>query len=464
MFFKIVWSFVLNNFLGSVDSTCQMFKILGMQKQFFLLIFLVTQLSLSGLSADSFSFRAKNNKWKSSGKTSFLAGKVQAPVLDSLDAKYGLTDYTYHFYHKGQELFVLVSCTFDLYKVVGATLEKQYNYLNRGFTCATYPFARDNTHFLLGGKGFWTSQMDLLVLDEINGSWEWVKTTDQPLDYHSDYVYQNSKGIFSLFGHYYDPRKGVDTWEPQGYFLDWKTKTWKKIVVEIDGVDNQTLVAKSAIFTIETKDYVLLSTFSGKDNLGWNILEKESGKMYYYFSRNADMAHSHVLEIMGNKLTYQLENDEPRTLDLDSIKSKSELVGEVRVAEAALVPKEVTSLPLYLLLLLGLGGGLGWFVFVRRKKDLPAPESQDSPEEKLPSIAYEPILKLLPCDGQLLTTELIDELLGIDQLENFDFKRMKRSRLIKEINKRYLAHAGKDLVFRDKNPKDRRFTYYKIQA
>lgn len=414
--------------------------------------------------ADSHSFRAKNNEWKSSGKTAFLAGKVQAAVLDSLDAKYGFTDYTYHFYHKGQELFVLVSCTFDLYKVVGATLEKQYNYSNRGFTCATYPFNRDDTHFLLGGKGFWTSQMDLLVLDEINGSWEWVKTTNQPLDYHSAHVYQNSKGIFSLFGYYYDPRKGVDTLEPQGYFLDWKTKTWKKIAVQIEKVDNKELVATHSIFTIETQDYVLLSTLNGKENLGWNILEKESGKVYYFFSRNADMAHSPVLEIMGNELTYQLENDQYKTIDLDSIKAKSALVGEVRVAEAAMVPKEVSSLPLYLLLLLGLGGGLGWFVFARRKKNLPAPQGQVTPEEKLPSIAYEPILKLLPYDGQQLTTEIIDELLGLNQLENFDFKRMKRSRLIKEINKRYLAHAGKDLVYRDKKPDDRRFTYYLIRV
>lgn len=420
---------------------------------------------ISEVSADSYRFHAQNKEWKSSGKSTFLAGKVQAAVLDSLDAKYGLTDYTYHFYHKGQELFVLVSCTFDLYKVVGTTLEKQYKYLNRGFTCATYPFERDDKHFLLGGKGFWTNQMDLLVLDEMNGSWEWVKTKNQPLDYHSAYVYQNSKGIFSLFGHYYDPRKGVDSWEPQGYFLDWKTKTWRKIAIQIDEVDNKALVESHSVFTIETQDYVLLSTLNGKENLGWNILEKESGKMYYFFSRNADMAHSPVLEIMGNELTYQLENDEFKTIDLDSIKATSEVIGQVQVLETAEVPEKSSPLSPYLLLILGLGGGLGWFVFARRKKVVPAAQQpQEETSGHQPALAYEPILKLLPYDGQQLTSEIIDRLLGLDDLENFDFKRMKRSRLIKEINKRYLVHTGKELVLRDKKPDDRRFTYYKIQA
>ena len=435
-----------------------------MNRRFICLILFLMLLSLPGMAADSYWFKTKPKEWKKSEKTTFLEGRVEAAVLDSLDVLYGETDYDYHFYTKGKELFVLVSCTFDLYRITGTILEKQYNYLNRGFTCSTYPFGRDGGHFLLGGKGFWTSQMDLLALDEMNGSWEWVKTNNQPIDYHSEYVYQNSKGVFTLFGHYYNPRKGIDTWETQGYFLDWKTKTWNKVAVQIDGVDNQTLVAMSAVRSIETQDYVLLFTISGKDNLGWNILEKESGKMYYFFARNADMAHSPVLEIFENELVYQLGNGEVRTLDLDSIKAQSKVVGEVRVLEATVVPKEVSPQLLYGLLFLALGGGFTWFFLSRRKKVVSVPQPQDLPEVKVASIDFEPILRLLPYDGQQLTTDTIDQLLGIDHLENFDFKRMKRSRLIKEINKRYLMHAGKELVFRDKKPDDRRFTYYLIQA
>ena len=435
-----------------------------MNRRFIWLILFFNLLSLPGMAADSYWFKTKAKEWKKSGKTTFLEGRVEAAVLDSLDVLYGETDYDYHFYTKGQELFLLVSCTFDLYSVKGTTLEKQYNYLNRGFTCSTYPFSRDGGHYLLGGKGFWTSQMDLLVLDEMNGSWEWVKTNNQPIDYHSEYVYQNSKGIFSLFGLYYNPRKGLDTWETHGYFLDWKTKTWNKVAVEINGVDNQTLVAMSAIYSIETQDYVLLSTTSGKDNLGWNILEKESGKMYYFFARNADMAHSPVLEILENELVFQLSNGDFRTLDLDSIKAKSDIVGEVRVLEASVVPKEVSPQLLYGLLFLALGGGVTWFFLSRRKKVVSVTQPQEVTEEKGASIDFEPILRLLPYDGQQLTTEVIDQLLGIDHLENFDFKRMKRSRLIKEVNKRYFMHAGKELVLRDKKPDDRRFTYYLIQA
>lgn len=435
-----------------------------MSKGVLLLILFFVQFNLSAIGSDSYWLRTKTKEWKKSGKKTFLEGRVQPTLLESLDSLYDKSSYDYHFYSKGEELYVLVSCTFDLYRVREGGLEKKYHYQNRGYTCGTNPFGRDNTHYLLGGEGFWTSQMDLLAFDEINGTWEWVKTEGQPMDYHSYLVYQNSKGIFSLFGHYYNPRKEIDVWEPQGYFLDWKSKSWKKVEIQIEGVDNLELVSKSAIFSVETQDYLLLANTSGKDNLGWNVLEKESGKMFYFFSRNADMAHSPVLEVIGNVLHYQSESGEPKTLDLDFIKSKSVVIGEVRVLEAVVLPGGLSLEPIYLLLSFVCVGGILWVMIVRLKKKEKPEETNDEAIEPVSTINFEPIKMLLPYSGQQLTSEVLDQLLGLDGLENFDFKRMKRSRLIKEINKRYLDYAGKELVFRDKNPDDRRFTYYKIQA
>ncbi len=435
-----------------------------MNKGVLLLLLFFIQFSLSAIGSDSYWLRTKTRDWKKSGKETFLEGRVQAPLLDSLDSIYENSSYDYHFYSKGEELFVLVSCTFNHYHIKDGGLEKQYLYQNRGYTCGTNPFGRENNHYLLGGNGFWTSQMDLLAFDEINGTWEWVKTEGQPIDYHSYFVYQNSKGIFSLFGHYYNPRKGIDVWEPQGYFLDWKSKTWKKAEIRIDGVDNLELVSKSAIFSIETQDYLLLSTTSGKDNLGWNVLEKESGKMFYFLSRNADMAHSPALEVIGNVLYYKSERGETKTLDLDFIKSKSVVVGEVRVLEAGILPSGLSWNPIYLLIPFLFVGGILWVMVVRRAKKAKLEVANSEAVKPVPTINFEPISLLLPYSGQQLTSEVLDQLLGLDRLENYDFKRMKRSRLIKEINKRYLTFAGKELVLRHKNPDDRRFTYYKIQA
>jgi len=71
---------------------------------------------------------------------------------------------------------------------------------------------------------------------------------------------------------------------------------------------------------------------------------------------------------------------------------------------------------------------------------------------------------LIPLSGQLLTTETLDQLLGIDGQANFDSRRMKRARLINDINEQYFKQVGKELIVRDKKPEDKRYVYYKIQA
>lgn len=431
-----------------------------MKKSCLLLVFFMALLNQTSKAAETIRFSSFTKEWKKAGRLEFMQGKISASVLDSLDVLYEKSPHAYLFYARGEELFVVVSCTFDLYEIKGDTLVKKYQYFNRGYNCGARVFPRDGLHYLLGGHGFWMNQMDLLSFDEIHGSWEWVKVADQPMDYYSNYVYQNSKGIFSLFGGYYNPRTGVDGLESQGYFFDWTSKLWQKVEVRIDEVDIVDFVAKGGAFFVETQDYVFLSTTSGKPNLGWNIIDKESGFIYYFQSRNTDMALSPFIEIIGNQLFYQAPNGDPKTLDVHALKAKSKQVGQVRVLGNAASPNQTSHLLLYLVLVLGLGGGLIWLLISWRKKKLVG----DSFEEELPGTKFAPIDLLLPFSGQLLTTETLDQLLGIDRQANFDSKRMKRARLINEINEQYLALAGKELIERDKKPEDRRYVYYKIQA
>ena len=96
------------------------------------------------------------------------------------------------------------------------------------------------------------------------------------------------------------------------------------------------------------------------------------------------------------------------------------------------------------------------------KKILPKKKAEELALQ--PSKRLDPIELLLPYSGQLLTTETLDQLLGIDSQANFDSRRMKRARLINDINEKYLAQASKELIVRDKKPEDKRYVYSKIQA
>jgi hypothetical protein len=426
-----------------------------MKKCAFLLVLILAWFSSGSFAADYISFQTFTKSWKSQGRSDFLQGKLPVAVLDSLDKIYEKSPHQYLIYELGSKRYVQVACTFDLYEVNGDKLVNKYVYFNRGYSCASNPFVRDNTHFMLGGHGFWQNQMDLLSFDELHGSWELQITKNQPDNYFSQFVYQNSNGIYSLFGTNFNQRYGIDSKNFQGYFLDWDTKTWQEIELVIEGLALEELVEKGGLYFIQTQDYAFWATTNGLKNIGWNLIEKETGKIFYYESKNVDMGLSPYLEIKGNVLSYTSPSGELKTLDLAQIRQKSTEVGYVRVKEAAAMG--ISSTWGYVLFFVVVA--VGWVVV---KKTLPKKKIEE-PEEQ-PSKRLEPIQLLLPYSGQLLTTETLDQLLGIDGQANFDSRRMKRARLINDINEHYLAQKGKELIVREKKAEDKRYVYYKIQA
>jgi hypothetical protein len=420
-------------------------------KRVFLLVLGWICLSSTGLAEHFYWFKTSTQAWKS--RTDFLEGRLAGSLLDSLDQIYSDLPMKYIVFGDEETLFVHVPCTFDLYEIKGQSLVNLYQYFNKGYTCGTHAFRRDGDQFFIGGHGFWQQHLDLMTFDPFHGSWEIVPTAQQPRDYYSALVYQNSQGIYSLFGEEFNQRYGSEIKYATGYFLDWKNKRWQEIQLQIEGVSIQDLKADTNRFFIQTQDYVFLVSTSTLPNLGWNIIEKETGKIYYFDSKNIDMGESPYLEIVGNVLTYPAPNGQVMTLDLDQIRAKSKEVGLITIKEASFFKSNYFIYLLLFFLVIGVGGVFGRKIFVKRKKI-----KRDS------SVELTSLQILLPYAGQLLTTETLDELLGIDERVNFDSRRMKRARLINELNKLYLTQAGKKLILREKNPEDRRFMRYKIQA
>ena len=417
-----------------------------------LVALLVTSASLG---ADYTWFSTSTNSWRNSGQSEFLEGKVPLAVLDSLDKIYKKFPYNYIIYELDERLFIQVRCTFDLYEIQEGKLVNKYIYSNRGYTCGTNTFVRDNTHYMLGGHGFWTNHLDLLSFDELHGSWELVTTKNQPPNYFSARVYQNSKGIYSLFGEQFNQRDGLDLKNSQGYFLDWKTKEWKEIEIQIEGLDLMDLIEKGGLYFVQTEDYAFWASTTVLKNIGWNLIEKETGKIFYFDSKNIDMGIGPYLEIVGNVLRYTAPSGELKTLDLDQIRKQSKEVGYIRVKEGDAIEASSTWGYLLFFLLVGVGWVVVRQVLPKMKKELVPTKEPKKPE---------PLEILLPYSGQSLSTEVLDQLLGIDSQANFDSRRMKRARLINDINEQYLAQKGKELIVREKRAEDKRYVFYKIQA
>ena len=311
---------------------------------------------------------------------------------------------------------------------------------------------------MLGGYGFWNHHLDLIKFDVKSGGWELVSVKNQPLDLGPFGLYQTSKGFYNLFVSSFNPRipDHKQKIEP-GFFLDWETKTWKKLQIRIEGVDFLELLPSLSLNSLETKDYLFVGTSFITKNLGWNLVHKESGKIYFFqHNKSLDPFQSNHVEIVNNKITYLSPTNSMVNLDLDDFFSKSVEVGEVIVVEDKVFFSYINwVLPP---LLLGFIGFSVFFFISRRKKDEefnPISEEETVEDKDL-------IQVLVSYSGQTLSTERLDQVFGIHGLKNFDTRRIKRARQIKVINESYMASHGKELIVRDRNPEDRRYMFYKI--
>ena len=188
------------------------------------------------------------------------------------------------------------------------------------------------------------------------------------------------------------------------------------------------------------------------------------------------MFHSPYYETIGNKFRYFDYNVNSATegkeveIDLDFIRSQSREIGQVIHLDAPNTTKttSISNLLLWVgipcLILLSLWIGIQ--LQKRRNATIQTGldvEIESEVEQESEDESTEILEKLLPHNGEKLSTEAFDMLLGIHQITNFDSKRIKRSRLIKAINSQYLAKKGFPLITRIKNPEDKRFVYYQIR-
>jgi len=444
---------------------------------FFSLIFLF---SFNSKAADPefYQLRVTTKKWEVTERSSFFEGRVSREILQRLDSIYEKSPSTYDFIYdpSSQSLKVFVHCTFDVYTLREDQLIEDYKFNNRGYTCGSYFFKRNNSFQILGARGFWNYHADLLKFDSLKGSWDFIQTKQQPLDYYQLGAYQNSKGIVTFLGEYNNPRIPRLENEANGFFLDLEKKSWQPIQLDIEEFDLAEIVKTNQSHLYETQDYALSVTTSQLPNLGWYLwilIEKETGKLYFYEgSRDTDIFWSSYYEVIGNNIRffdYHLDSDtegKEVAINLDSLRNNSREIGQIKLIDAREKTETASIFPLALWIgfpaVLLLGFWMGRQLQNKKKEeDLtqldPEKEGEDLEEE-----SGEILQRLLTHDGEKLNTEEFDTALGIHQITNFDSKRIKRSRLIKALNKQYEEKKGFPLITRIKNPEDKRFVFYKI--
>jgi len=62
-----------------------------------------------------------------------------------------------------------------------------------------------------------------------------------------------------------------------------------------------------------------------------------------------------------------------------------------------------------------------------------------------------------------LKSDELDDLFQIKYDLNYDSRRVRRSRIIRDLNMEYQKLEGKDIIMRQKDPKDKRYVIFRIE-
>ena len=315
-----------------------------------------------------------------------------------------------------------------------------------------------------------------MEFDTLNGSWEFKQVSYQPLDYYPLGAYQTSKGMMTWLGEYTNPRIPRLEKEANGFFLDMEKKSWQPFKIEIEEFDLAEIAHANESYLYETEDYAFSVTRSQLPKLGWYIwiiIEKETGKLFFYEgNKHTEMYDSPFLEVIGNKFRYfeytlnSTSEGKEKMIDLDLIRSQSREIGQLVLLDPTENTETASLFSLALWIgfpaILLLGFWMGRQLQNKKKGSTPTSLEDEIEEEDLEVENAEILQRLLLHNGEKLNTKEFDILLGIDQITNFDSQRIKRSRLIKALNKNYQEKNGFHLITRIKNPEDKRFVFYKI--
>jgi hypothetical protein len=376
------------------------------------------------------------------------------------------------------ETYAISSCYFDVYKWEGGIWQNHYLFGNRGYTCGAWPFFYQNQLHFLGGYGFWNNHTDLLSFDEIEGSWSLETPSNQPSSYNTELIGIWKESAFLFLGIHHNPRLNINNvYEDEGFYLDFKSMTWSRLSFEglLSYTPGQAIFLIQRGIGIDTENFFVFNAFASSNNeMGLVLFDKRSME-FRFFKRDSPFDffnYAAWIAIKGDRIQFVDNFNSIQELDIDGFFENAEYVGKAKI-EALSAPIlygwEKTAL-VFLIIFISLL--FIFFLFLRifpepsrrfirlffnSPKELELDNFSDESDEV--SLVYHAIQDRI---GAVLTTEQIDEILKIDDIKSLDYRKVKRSRMIKDLNDLAQKEKGRVLIKRKRSCEDKRFFLYEI--
>lgn len=341
------------------------------------------------------------------------------------------------------EYYALRSCSFDVLKWVDTNWVFVKRSHNEGYNCEGMFFIKADTIFSIGNYGYWRKHSNIVYYDKNENGWAMIETKNQPVDY-GGFTYLVGDSIMSVFGIFHNYGTGLLKNNFSPFLLNLKTKEWTELNLVLA---EKYMPSENKILHVgfDLEDYFLIFG-SFEAELGFLVFEKSTNKVFFCGKSGNFINESPFTLGVGNKLFYQFMGN-IKELDFDKNRKSWSYIGEITEKK-----KNFSNLNNYLWIIIAIAVLLTFILVLRKRKT----SNEKGFSDNIDSI----IIELENLMGKAIMTEELDKILKLDDIENPDNKRVKRSKMIADINLRYKVANNIDLIMREKDEKDKRFVVY----
>ncbi len=360
-------------------------------------------------------------------------GKESFSIVDSI-RHFGINTRKAEIYTIGQDRYLLVDGTFDVFKWTNGKWNNLYKGIFFGYNFWSKKFIIDGKIYSYGGYGYWNSHGQVIQFLPNRDEWELVEIYPElPFGLAS---MQNKQLVI------YTPDSTIQ--------VNIKDKSFKSKALFTHDFKDIDITRK---FTLELKNFTI---FHGMvPNF---LIDKKDGILY-----ESKLSPFQYLETSLEKGLVQVRAD-----SIYCYTPEFKVLAAYNASNEFQFYKSVDSKPEshglsksdYFTIIIGSGLFLGFvFIYLRKK----VKTDQFSTEiERNKDIDHPIGLKLLSFDHDDLSQDELDEIFEINHILSPESKRFRRSQLIKEINQAYKMQFDSDLISRLQDPTDKRKYIYKI--
>ena len=315
----------------------------------------------------------------------------------------------------------------------------------------SYFFSWQNTIYLLGGYGFFTTHNNLISFNENKREWAKVNMTGSDPEFIHGISFRNNNKIYSFNNFKAGNNVSKDVLDSSLYVLDLTTMVWQK-----HKMPNVDLIVISNV--IRTADYFWyqndhLTILLNKKEIKFEIIENEKLNL----TRN-----NNFISLKDNSLLFEESNPIKSYRKITQLNLDSVWLVYIKSSSALYKPNQNTTIqpsngisPLWFLISI-IPLILIFFIY-KRKTKVTASKSNPIELDQIQDNQLEIlVLKITKLNEGILNMEELDNLLDITHLEA-ESRKLRRFRKLSELNQ---LQPG--FITRIKDEEDKRRFLYQI--